>query len=180
MASKVVSAGLLMYRFTGEPKERMIELLLVHPGGPLYASFERKGQAMWGIPKGLIEEGEDAFLAAQREFVEETSFTLPADAKYLPLGESVYKSGKRVLAWAFEGDCDPSLLKSNLCEIEWPLHSGKKIMIPEVDRAQFFTIAEAREKMGDGQRGLLDALEKLFPAECARSAKAVPAGTLFS
>src|SRR5271170_2293283 len=105
------SAGLLMYR-----KVRgVLEVFLVHPGGPFYA---KKDEGVWTIPKGEYGSGEEPLDAAQREFTEETGFV--ARGPFVSLGEVKQKSGKRVVAWAFEGDSDPKLLTSNLCEIEWP------------------------------------------------------------
>lgn len=129
------SAGLLMYR----RQQYEVEVLLVHPGGPYWAS---KDQGVWTIPKGEYEDDEEPFAAAKREFVEETGFT--ARGEFLSLGEVRQKSGKLVTAWAFQGDCDASQLQSNTCEIEWPPKSGKHLQIPEVDRGRWFTMDDAR------------------------------------
>jgi len=136
MAKK--SAGLVMYRIRGGA----LEVLLVHLGGPFWA---RKDAGAWFIPKGEIDPGEDEFSAAKREFEEETGFK-PV-GPFLTLGSVRHKSGKTVTAWAFEGDCDPSALKSNTFEMEWPPRSGKQSEFPEVDRAAFFTLDAASEKM---------------------------------
>jgi predicted NUDIX family NTP pyrophosphohydrolase len=130
------SAGLLMYR----RKQDEIEVFLVHPGGPYWAN---KDQGAWTIPKGEYGDDEEPFAAAQREFFEETGFA--AEGEFLSLGEVRQRSGKLVTAWAFLGDCDPTQLKSNTCEIEWPPKSGRRLQIPEIDRGRWFTMDEARE-----------------------------------
>ena len=136
MAKK--SAGLVMYRIRGGA----LEVLLVHLGGPFWA---KKDVGAWFIPKGEIEPGEDELAAAQREFEEETGFK--AAGPFIALGSVKHKGGKIVTAWAFEGDCDPASLKSNTFKMEWPPRSGKQREFPEVDRAAFFTVEAAREKM---------------------------------
>ena len=136
MAKK--SAGLVMYRIRGGA----LEVLLVHLGGPFWA---KKDAGAWFIPKGEIEPGEDELAAAQREFEEETGFK--AAGPFIALGSVKHKGGKIVTAWAFEGDCDPASLKSNTFKMEWPPRSGKQREFPEVDRAAFFTVEAAREKM---------------------------------
>ena len=145
------SAGLLMFRRAGE----QIEVLLVHPGGPFWA---RKDEGAWTLPKGEFEGGEEALSAAQREFQEETGFT--AHGPYLDLGSVRQKSGKVVHAWAFAGNCDPEQLVSNTCEIDWPPRSGKRIVIPEVDRGAWFSLAGASEFIRQEQRDLLCRLER--------------------
>lgn len=149
------SAGLLMYRVrNGRP-----EFLLVHPGGPFY---KNKDTGAWTIPKGEIEPGEEALATARREFEEETGFK--AEGPFLPLTPVKQKSGKVVKAWAFAGDCDPGALKSNMFSLEWPPHSGRKQEFPEVDRAGWFGLVEAREKMNPAQVDFLDELvAKLKP-----------------
>jgi predicted NUDIX family NTP pyrophosphohydrolase len=129
------SAGLLMYR----SRQDETEVFLVHPGGPYWAN---KDQGSWTIPKGEYDDEEEPFAAARREFFEETGFT--ADGEFLSLGEVRQKSGKLVTAWAFVGDCDPTQLKSNTCEIEWPPKSGTRLQIPEIDRGSWFTMNDAR------------------------------------
>jgi predicted NUDIX family NTP pyrophosphohydrolase len=129
------SAGLLMYR----SRQDETEVFLVHPGGPYWAN---KDQGAWTIPKGEYDDEEEPFAAARREFFEETGFT--ADGEFLSLGEVRQKSGKLVTAWAFVGDCDPTQLKSNTCEIEWPPKSGTRLQIPEIDRGSWFTMNDAR------------------------------------
>jgi predicted NUDIX family NTP pyrophosphohydrolase len=105
----------------------------------------RKDAGAWFIPKGEVAPGEDDAAAAIREFTEETG--LKPQGPYLALGAVQHKSGKTVTAWAFEGDCDPTTLTSNTFSMEWPPHSGKQREFPEIDRAAFFTIEDAREKM---------------------------------
>jgi predicted NUDIX family NTP pyrophosphohydrolase len=132
------SAGLLMYRVRNGP----LEILLVHLGGPFWA---KKDEGAWFLPKGEIAPGEDELSAAKREFEEETG--LKPTGPLLSLGSVKHKGGKVVTAWAFEGDCDPSALKSNTFTIEWPPRSGKQREFPEIDGAAFFTIEAARAKM---------------------------------
>ncbi len=143
------SAGILLYKLAaGE-----LRVLLVHPGGPFWA---RKDAGAWSIPKGEYEPGEEPLAAAIREFGEETGMR-PA-GEFEPLGEIVQKSGKVVNAWACEGDFDPARLVSNFCEIEWPPRSGKRLQVPEADRADWFTLDEARVKMNPTQTPLLGRL----------------------
>jgi len=143
------SAGLMMFR----ESNRQLEVLLVHPGGPIWA---RKNEGAWTVPKGEYDSDEDPLAAARREFTEETSFE--ATGEFLPLGVVQQKSGKIVTAWAFRGDCDPAQLKSNSCEIEWPPRSGRRLEIPEIDRGRWFSIAEARKYIREEQRPLLERL----------------------
>ena len=145
------SAGLLMYR----RHNRELEVFLVHPGGPFWA---KKDLGAWSISKGEYVEGELPLEAARREFEEETGFAATGD--FLELGVVQQAGGKVVMAWAFEGDCDPSKLISNRCEIEWPPRSGRKIEIPEVDRGSWFSIAEARERILKSQAPFLDRLQQ--------------------
>jgi predicted NUDIX family NTP pyrophosphohydrolase len=144
------SAGLLMYR----KRKDELEVLLVHPGGPLW---EMKDQGAWTVPKGEYEEDEIPLAAAQREFSEETGFIPSGD--FIELGSVRQKSGKVVIAWAFEGDCDPAQLVSNMCEIEWPPKSKKRLEIPEVDRGRWFTLSTARQFIRLEQVPLLEILE---------------------
>jgi predicted NUDIX family NTP pyrophosphohydrolase len=146
------SAGLLMYR----RRDGALEVLLAHPGGPFFA---KKDQGAWTLPKGLVDEGEDPLEAAKREFTEETSFPI-ATERFLPLGEVVQKGGKTVVAWAFEGDCDPARLASNSYEIEWPPKSGRWKSYPEVDRARWCSPAEARVKLNPAQAEFVERLER--------------------
>src|SRR5215469_5882587 len=148
-------AGLMMYR----RREGEVEVFLVHPGGPFWA---RKDLGAWSIPKGEYGEGEEPLTAAQREFEEETGFLTRGD--FLELGAVKQAGGKVVSAWAFEGDCDPGELKSNVFEMEWPPRSGRVAEFPEVDRARWFSIAEARERILKSQAPLLDALVQRLSA----------------
>ena len=148
------SAGLLMYRH-GHAGE--LQVLLAHPGGPFWRG---RDDAAWTLPKGEYLDPEDALAAARREFVEETGFDVTPPL--LPLGEITQKSGKRILAWAFRGDCDPGRLRSNLFEMEWPPRSGRRQSYPEVDRVEWFGLDEARRKLLPAQCALLDRLEKLI------------------
>lgn len=133
-----------------------MEVMLVHPGGPFWM---KKDAGAWSLPKGELNSGEDALEAAQREFQEETG--LRPRGEFIPLGEVKQKSGKVILAWAFEGDCDPTSVKSNTFLMEWPPRSGKKQEFPEIDRAQFFGLEEARKKINPAQLALLDTLERI-------------------
>lgn len=134
-----------------------IEVLLVHPGGPLWA---RRDEGAWSIPKGEYAEGEDALAAARREFVEELGSAAPG-GEVAELGEIRQKSGKRVRGFAIAGDLDVRSVISNTCEIEWPPRSGRRIEIPEVDRAEWFGLDAARAKINPGQVALLDRLAQL-------------------
>ena len=147
-----LSAGLLMFR----RRDDRIEVLLVHPGGPFWA---KKDLGSWSLPKGEYSEGEDPLAAARREFEEETG--IRPEGKFLSLGQVRQAGGKVVSGWAFEGDLDPASLKSNTFALEWPPKSGKMRDFPEVDRAGWFSIEEAGEKILPGQVGLLDALVKI-------------------
>jgi predicted NUDIX family NTP pyrophosphohydrolase len=144
------SAGLLMYRRTGDGA---LQVLLAHPGGPFWRN---KDEGAWTLPKGEYEPPEEALAAARREFVEETGFDAPGP--FIALGEVKQKSGKRVAAWAFSGDCDPQALRCNTFDMEWPPRSGKRQSFPEIDRAQWFTLDEARARILPAQRELLDRL----------------------
>ncbi|HKA81534.1 MAG TPA: NUDIX domain-containing protein [Xanthobacteraceae bacterium] len=143
------SAGILMYRHG----DAGIEVLLVHPGGPFWA---RKDLGAWSIPKGEYSEAEDALAVARREFEEETGARPQGEP--LPLGELVQPGRKIVTAWALAGDFDPSTLRSNLFEMEWPPKSGRRQSFPEVDRAQWFSPADARRKILKGQSEFISRL----------------------
>lgn len=143
------SAGLLLFR---RPSGQ-IEVLLAHPGGPYWAG---RHDGAWTIPKGGIQAGEDPLQTAIREFVEETGFE-PA-GPYLPLGRITQRSGKIVHAWAFEGDGDPTLLRSNMTTTEWPPRSGRHIDIPEIDKLEFFSLDDGRRAINVAQVELLDRL----------------------
>ena len=137
------SAGLLLYRHASDG----LEVFLVHPGGPFWA---HKDDGVWSIPKGEFGPGEDPLAAAQREFTEETGFTASGD--FVALTPLKQPSGKVVHAWAVEGDCDPALVRSNTFEFK-----GREY--PEIDRAAWFGLAEARKKILRGQAGFLDELD---------------------
>jgi predicted NUDIX family NTP pyrophosphohydrolase len=147
------SAGTLVYRKRAEA----IEVLLVHPGGPFW---QKRDLGAWSIPKGEYADSEDAEAAARREFTEETGWTIAGEM--MPLGDIRQKAGKTVTAFAAECDFDPATLASNSFEMEWPPRSGRAASFPEVDRAGWFPLADAREKIIDGQRPLLDRLEELL------------------
>lgn len=147
------SAGLLLYRRNSSG----IEVLLVHPGGPYWVHKDRKS---WSIPKGEYAESDDPLVAAKREFQEETGFA-PGN-KFISLGEVKQAGGKKVIAWGTEGDCDPNQLTSNTFWMEWPPGSHRQIEVPEVDRACWFSIDDARVHLLKGQVAFLDRLlEKL-------------------
>ena len=141
------SAGILLYR---SPPAR--EVLLVHPGGPFWA---KKDAGAWSIPKGEYEEGDDPRAAALREFEEELGSALPAGTELVELGTVKLKSGKRITAFAAEGDLDAETISSNTFEMEWPPRSGRMQAFPEVDRAGWFSIEEAREKLNPAQAEFL-------------------------
>ncbi len=147
----VRSAGLLLHRTSPTGST---EVLLVHPGGPFWA---RRDEGAWSIPKGEYVDGEDPLAAARREFFEELGRAAP-DGPAVPLGEVRQKGGKRVLAWAVEGDLDPATVVSNSFAVEWPRGSGRLRNYPEVDRAEWFGLEEARRRILESQRPLLDAL----------------------
>jgi predicted NUDIX family NTP pyrophosphohydrolase len=143
------SAGILMYRRVGSK----LEVLLVHPGGPYW---RRKDEGSWSIPKGEMNAGEDAGIAAIREFTEETGIVLTAPLE--PLGEIRQRAGKRVVGFAVEGDLDVHAIKSNTFETEWPPRSGKMQDLPEIDRAEWFDLPGALGKILEAQRPFLDRL----------------------
>ena len=148
------SAGLLMYRRSGGT----LEVLLVHPGGPFWM---KKDAGAWSIPKGEYEAEEEALAAAAREFQEETG--LVARGPYTRLTPIRQPGGKVVEAWAFEGDCDAESLKSTTFSLEWPRGSGRRQEFPEVDRAGWFGLDEARRKILPAQAALLDELASKTP-----------------
>ena len=152
------SAGLLLYRRGGEG----IEVLLVHPGGPFWA---RKDDGAWSIPKGEVEPGEGALDVALREFEEELGASAPVLREALvDLGTIRQKAGKIVAAWCAEGDFDVSGFTSNTFSIEWPPRSGQVKEFPEVDRACWYGLTEARVKLLEAQAELLDRLEAALEA----------------
>jgi predicted NUDIX family NTP pyrophosphohydrolase len=149
------SAGLVIYRrHAGK-----LEVLLAHPGGPLWA---RRDEGAWTIPKGELAPDEDPLAAARREVAEETG--LRPDGPFLDLGTIQQKGGKSVRAFAAEGDCDPAAIVSNTFELEWPPRSGRVSSFPEIDRAAFFDLATARMKINPAQAALLDELERRLAA----------------
>jgi predicted NUDIX family NTP pyrophosphohydrolase len=139
-----------MYRYAGP----LFEVFLVHPGGPFWA---KKDEGAWSIPKGLVDPGEDHLEAAKREFEEETS--IHGSEPFLSLGEIRQKSGKRILAWAFQRSEDIQSVKSNLFTLEWPPRSGLQKEFPEIDKWEFFSLPEARAKINRSQAEFLDRLE---------------------
>jgi len=152
--SSRLSAGLLMYRF----KDGELQILLAHPGGPL---FQKKDEGYWTIPKGEPPEGEALLDAAVREFEEETG--IRPCGPYTELGSIKQKGGKTVYAWAFEGDPDPSQpIRSNQFEMEWPPGSGRIQSFPEVDRAQFFSLGDGKQKLKNTQWPLVERLADIL------------------
>ncbi len=150
MASNRVSAGILLFRGRGPS----LEVLLGHPGGPLFA---RRDEGVWSIPKGLVEPGEDLLSVAEREFLEETGAPAPPGER-LDLGSIVQKGGKIVHAWGVGGDLDPSVAHSNLFQMEWPPRSGRVGTFPEIDRVAWFSPAEAALKANPAQVELVERL----------------------
>lgn len=144
------SAGLLMYRRRGAT----LEVLLVHLGGPFWSKKDT-----WFVPKGELAAGESDLAGARREFREETGFA-PPEAEAVALGEIRLKSGKTVVAFAVEGDCDPAALRSDTFDLEWPPRSGRRQAFPEVDRAAFFSLDEAAEKMSPAEAEFLERLRR--------------------
>lgn len=150
MATRV-SAGILLYRLT----EARLEVLLAHPGGPLFA---RRDAGAWSIPKGEPDGDEPLLDVARREFAEETGHPVP-DGTIIDLGTIVQKGGKVVFAWAVEGDLDPALAVSNTFDMEWPPKSGRTAAFPEIDRVAWFDPIEARARIKAAQIPLLERLE---------------------
>lgn len=146
------SSGLLMYR-----RRAALEVLLVHPGGPLW---KNRDDGAWTIPKGEFVAPEDPLAAARREFTEETG--LVPEGPFVALTPIRQKAGKVVHAWAFAGDCAPETLRSNTFTIEWPPRSGKFASFPEVDRAEFFSLEAARTKINPAQIALLGELARVL------------------
>jgi predicted NUDIX family NTP pyrophosphohydrolase len=142
------SAGILLYR-----REPLLQVLLVHPGGPFFTNKD-----VWGIPKGEYGTSEDPMDAAYREFEEETGFPAPPGDP-LPLGEVTQRGGKRVVAWALEGDLDADKVVSNTFQMPW---GGRLQSFPEIDKAEWFTLQAAREKMSEAQQAFLDRLLELL------------------
>ena len=143
------SAGILLFRKTNN----YIEVFLIHPGGPFWKGKEK---GAWSIPKGEFAEGEDPLSAAKREFKEETGQTIDGD--FIELKTIQQKGGKMVYAWAVEGDADADNIVSNTFKQEWPYKSGKWMTFPEVDKAGWFSVDEAKEKIIPAQVGLIEEL----------------------
>ncbi len=156
------SAGLLLYQI----EAGAVRVLLVHPGGPFWRN---KDAGAWTIPKGEICSGEDALAAARREFLEETGHDASGDV--LPLTPVRQAGGKIVEAWAVAGELDPAAVVSNSFDMEWPPRSGRKQSFPEIDRAQWFSLDEARLRINKGQVALLDELVSLIAREWRRYRK---------
>ncbi|CAN5537926.1 NUDIX domain-containing protein [soil metagenome] len=146
------SAGILLFR----KNDNQLQVFLVHPGGPF---FRNKDTGVWSIPKGEFLDDEDTLTAAKREFKEETGQLI--DGEFMPLSPVKLKSGKTVHAWAVEGDIDHKTAVSNLFEMEWPPKSGSIKSFPEIDRAGWFGLTEAKAKINAGQLGLIGELERL-------------------
>jgi predicted NUDIX family NTP pyrophosphohydrolase len=165
------SAGLLLFRGSTH-----LELFLVHPGGPFWA---RKDDGAWSLPKGEYSDPERPLEAAKREFQEETGITVDGD--FLPLGELRQPGGKLITAWALEKDVDPNLVESNLFSMEWPPKSGKTQQFPEVDRAAWFPISQARTKLLKGQLAFINRLTKKLNVTAEDNSETGPTGpsTLF-
>ncbi|MCJ7444975.1 MAG: NUDIX domain-containing protein [Methanotrichaceae archaeon] len=145
----VNSSGVLLFRFrNGE-----LQVMLVHPGGPFW---EKKDEGAWSIPKGLIEEHEDSLDAARRELKEETGFEV--SGKFIDLGKIKQPSKKIIHAWAFEKDLDETRIVSNRFALEWPKNSGMIKEYPEVNKAGWFNIDNAKKKLHKGQVGFIDRL----------------------
>ena len=156
------SAGILLWRRRGGAPE----VMLVHPGGPLWS---KKDERAWSIPKGEFEPGESAEAVAMREFREETGFG--CEGELVALAPVRQPGGKQVIAFALEGDCDAAAARSNRFTLEWPPRSGRMQEFPEVDRAAWFGIEEARLKMMPGQRPLLEELERVLAERSLHGAR---------
>jgi predicted NUDIX family NTP pyrophosphohydrolase len=157
-----VSAGIVLYR---HGPEGAVEVLLVHPGGPFWA---RKDAGAWSIPKGEYDDEDDPAARAEAEFVEELGQRAPSGPR-LDLGEVRQAGGKRVRAWAVLGDIDARATTSNTFEMEWPPRSGEKRAFPEVDKAAWFSLDEARRKLLAGQLPLLERLESALGEDGERA-----------
>jgi len=145
------SAGILLFRRTADGG---VEVLLGHPGGPLFAS---RDEGVWSVPKGEFDDGEAAWDVARREFEEETGHPAPA-GESIDLGEIRQKGGKLVVAWALAGDLDPDTARSNTFEFQWPPRSGRFIKIPELDRVQWFAPDDACRRIKETQVPFIDRL----------------------
>ena len=151
--AKKESAGIVLYRYRGS----RLEIFLVHPGGPFW---KNKDSGAWSIPKGEFEPGEDPLKAARREFHEETGFAV--DGSFIALTPVRQAGGKVVHAWAVEGDCEAESITSNSFILEWPPRSGQCKTFSEVDRAGWFSLELARDKILNGQLKLLDELQRIL------------------
>jgi predicted NUDIX family NTP pyrophosphohydrolase len=154
--SATTSAGLLLFR---EERDGALEVLLGHMGGPFWA---RRDAGAWSIPKGELDDGEDPLSGARREFAEELGHPPPA-GRVVELGEIRQRAGKRVVAFAAEGDFDPARLRPGTFEMEWPPRSGRRQEFPEIDRVAWFDLATARGRIVQGQVPLLDRLAAARP-----------------
>lgn len=152
----VQTAGILVFR-----RKPHLEVFLVHNGGPFFA---KRDNGFWTIPKGTPEADEDLFVTAQREFQEETGMPLP-EGKLIEMGKVRQVNNKEVTVWAVEGDLDPSKLKSNTFEMEWPRGSGKQQAFPEIDKGGWFDLKEGAVKLNAGQAELLIRLAEMFDEE---------------
>jgi predicted NUDIX family NTP pyrophosphohydrolase len=146
-----LSAGIILYR----RRETGLEVLIVHPGGPFWA---KRDEGAWSIPKGEYVEGEDPLSVAKREFYEETGSALTGPCLELPPVRQ--PSGKIIRAWAVEGDLDATAIRSNSFSLEWPPRSGRVQSFPEVDRACWYALEQAKGKLLPGQRALLEELRQ--------------------
>jgi predicted NUDIX family NTP pyrophosphohydrolase len=162
-----VSAGLLLFRRAPHG----LELFLAHPGGPFWVG---RDAGAWTIPKGMADPGEDLLDAARREFEEETG--VRAEGPFIPLGSIRQKAGKRVHAWAWEGDADATQVTSNVMRTEWPRGSGRWLTYPEVDRCGWFDAATARDKLLPAQAELIDRLEAVLAERAAEERAAADGG----
>lgn len=144
------SAGILLYKF----EDDILKVLLVHPGGPMHV---KRDIGAWSVPKGEYDSDEDALFAARREYQEETGQQIMSE-DFLPLGTVKQKSGKIVIAWAVEGELDVNSIVSNTCMIQWPPRSKRTIEVPEIDRAEWFDIETAKEKINPAQVAFLNRL----------------------
>lgn len=145
-----LSAGLLLFRRV----EDGVEVLIAHPGGPIWA---RRDTGAWTLPKGAIDDGESPLEAARREFAEETGHPAP-DGEAIDLGEVRMRSGKVVHGWALEGDLNPRTLRSMLVDVEWPPRTGRVVTVPEIDRVAWVRPGEARRRLNPAQASFVDRL----------------------
>lgn len=149
-ARTAISAGILLFR----RRDGALEVFLAHPGGPFWAKRE---EGAWTIPKGVVDDGEDLLDGARRELREETG--LAPEGPFIALGSIKQKAGKTVHAWACEGDADPAAVTSNDTRVEWPRGSGKWLVHPEVDRCEWFSLDDAKQRINPAQAELLDRLQ---------------------